>query len=335
MRLKLGKAWTKEEDALLGAIPDELLARKYGRTVEAVRARRHLRRIPLPRREWRPEDDKILGTRPDAEIAERLGRVISAITYRRRQLGIISFQKTASSGLAEKLAGMSDQQIARLLRKSHRLPKHVRPARLASAKWSPREDELLGKWPDERLARFLGRTVKAVQIRRRVLRILYGKPSRRWTEEEVRLLDPALAKGPITPWTRRLARQLGRNFDSLCHKRRVVYGAMKESRPWTKRELRLLGTRPDSEVAAMIGRKTVTVQVRRGKLGIQSFRGRNKFRWTPARDRLLGTRPDQELVKILGASHPVIKLRRQELGIPASVRPVGVGRGRAFDRDAV
>ena len=90
-------------------------------------------------------------------------------------------------------------------------------------------------------------------------------------------------------------------------------------RRWTKKELRLLGTRPDKEVAAALGRRCGTVQVRRGVLGIKSFRERNKPRWTPARDRLLGTRSDAALAKHFGIPRDSVEARRHELGISSQV----------------
>ena len=46
----------------------QVLARKFGRPVNAVRHRRGKKRIRA-KKDWRPEDDKILGTRTDYEIA--------------------------------------------------------------------------------------------------------------------------------------------------------------------------------------------------------------------------------------------------------------------------
>src|SRR5271157_3589998 len=74
--------WTKQQDVLLGTMPDERLARKLRRSVEAVRARRHAKRISF-RRQWQPEEDKILGTRPDPDIAKLLGREVSVVALRR------------------------------------------------------------------------------------------------------------------------------------------------------------------------------------------------------------------------------------------------------------
>jgi hypothetical protein len=83
------KRWTVEEDELLGTKSDRALARKLGRSVGAVKGRRHHRRIRFLK-PWRPEDDKVLGTRPDNQIARLLGRPAYAVGWRRRKLGISS-----------------------------------------------------------------------------------------------------------------------------------------------------------------------------------------------------------------------------------------------------
>ena len=80
--------WTREEDGLLGTQPDQVLARKFGRSVGAVRCRRWKKRIHRDLKSWRPADDRILGTRPDREIAMLLGRSRSNVVWRRQKLGI-------------------------------------------------------------------------------------------------------------------------------------------------------------------------------------------------------------------------------------------------------
>ena len=223
--------------------------------------------------------------------------------------------------LADKLAAMSDREIARLLRASHRLTRR-RPARrrAKAPNWTPGEDRLLGKWPDKRVARFLGRTLKGVEGRRLKLGIRFCSPPPPWTPEEERLLDPAAARGPIRKWTRQLARQLGRSVVAIrCH-RRLKYGAVCSTpRRWTQRELRLLGTRLDREVAGMLGRTCGNVQVKRCSLGLPSYRARHKFRWTAGKDRLLGTESDRVLAERFGCYRKEVESRRHALGIPSRV----------------
>jgi hypothetical protein len=318
--LKTGQLlrWTKVHENLLGTMPDERLAKKLGRSVAAVAARRHLKRIPL-RRKWLFRDDKLLGLQPDRQIAMRLALSTSAVSEHRRRLGIPVFDEHSS--VTKKLAAMSDREIARLLRMPHQSLLRRRPLnrRTRAPNWSESEDRLVGTWPDDRLARFLGRTSKAVGDRRQKLGILRMPKARPWTAEEDRLLDPAPARGSIKKWTAELAARLGRTAVAVGTRRRQIYGPRVKQRRWSQRELRLLGTRLDREVAVMLGRRCGTVQVKRGTLGIPSYRARQKFKWTPAKDRLLGTQPDKVLANRLGCSYYVAKDRRQKLGVAAVV----------------
>ena len=124
------RPWTAEEDSLLGTKSDRALARKFGRTVKAVKTRRRLKGVSLVK-EWRPEDDKILGTRPDRQVALLLGRLIENVAWRRRKLGIPCFYE-------------------------HR-------------PWTPDQLELLGRKPDEEVATLTGHPLFAVEIKRREL----------------------------------------------------------------------------------------------------------------------------------------------------------------------
>lgn len=311
--------WSEEEDALLGTMPDKPLAKKLGRSVEAVCARRHEKRISL-RRKWRPDEERRLGTLPDAQVAKLLQRDQASVTERRRRLGIPSFEEKQRSAVEQKLTAMSDVTIARLMRRSHRLVRRrATPGRTRPPRWTVAEDRLVGKWPDEKVARFLDRTRKGVEARRLALGIRQHAAPPRWTPEEQRLLAPENRKGPLRQWTASLARKLGRTVAAVSERRRLLYGNMVQQRPWTARERRLLGTRPDREVAAMTGRKCGTVQVIRNSLGIPSFRARNKFRWTPAKDRLLGKFSDETLAGRFGIYRKEVERRRHALGIRSRV----------------
>jgi hypothetical protein len=84
-----GPLWTPEDIALLGAVPDDEVARRTGRTAGAVRQKREELRLPNPAgNRWRSEDIALLGTVPDAEVARRLGRSIQSVTQKRIKLGI-------------------------------------------------------------------------------------------------------------------------------------------------------------------------------------------------------------------------------------------------------
>jgi len=109
------RRWTEAEDSLLGTKSDRALARKFGRTVKAIKARRQAKGVFLVK-EWKPEDNKILGTRPDLQAAMLLGRSAASIAWRRRKLGIPYFYKFRRWTLEqlELLGQKSDEEVATL-----------------------------------------------------------------------------------------------------------------------------------------------------------------------------------------------------------------------------
>jgi hypothetical protein len=86
-----GKGWTADQFALLGTIPDEDLARKTGRTTEAVRHRRTELGIPKSTGwAWTDAQLALLGKVPDAELAAQTGRTVGAVRCQRTGRGIPS-----------------------------------------------------------------------------------------------------------------------------------------------------------------------------------------------------------------------------------------------------
>jgi hypothetical protein len=77
--------------ALLGTMPDEDLARRIGRTSEAVRCQRTMRGIPsFSGWAWTEAQLALLGKVPDAELAAQTGRTVGAVRQKRTALGIPS-----------------------------------------------------------------------------------------------------------------------------------------------------------------------------------------------------------------------------------------------------
>ena len=76
---------------------------------------------------------------------------------------------------------------------------------------------------------------------------------------------------------------------------------------WKAHEDRLLGTKPDGEVARELGRSRAGVALRRQKLGIAAP---EKPLWTREEERLLGTKPDREVAKMLGRSVSSVRNQR-------------------------
>jgi hypothetical protein len=106
-RLKLGipfkspvrHHWTEAEEALLGEVPDQVLAKQLGVTLIAVIARRSARGVygPNTRREWVAAEEALLGTRPDAVLAKKFGRTVLGVAIRRRELRIPIFVRKAKA----------------------------------------------------------------------------------------------------------------------------------------------------------------------------------------------------------------------------------------------
>lgn len=181
--------------------------------------------------------------------------------------------KSQRSVTAEELAAMSEREIARLLREFPRFVGRATSGNSGWVPWTPAEERLLGTWPDERVAQFLDRTLLAVRAHRCRLGHRRKPPGKPWTAEEDKLLDPAKARRPIAKWTAELAARLGRTIIAVSTRRTKVYGAVLNRR-WTRREIRMLGRIPDREVAATTGRNYEAVAVKRGAMGIPSYRAR-------------------------------------------------------------
>jgi hypothetical protein len=84
--------WGPEELALVGALPDAEVARRTGRTLNAVRVKRKLLGRPNPEYPhyrhlpWTPEDDEAALSLPAAEVAARTGHTPGAVQTRKYKL---------------------------------------------------------------------------------------------------------------------------------------------------------------------------------------------------------------------------------------------------------
>jgi hypothetical protein len=82
---------------------------------------------------------------------------------------------------------------------------------------------------------------------------------------------------------------------------------------WREEDLRLLGTMPDAEVAAKIGRSASAARQKRERLGIPNP---EPGWWTDEEIALLGTAPDGDLAQQLKRTAGSVRQKRQTLGIP-------------------
>src|SRR5437870_3774362 len=81
---------------------------------------------------------------------------------------------------------------------------------------------------------------------------------------------------------------------------------------WTPKEISRLGTKPDAELAAILGRSVESVRRKRQKLEIEAPL---QPAWTQEEIRLLGTKPDREVANLIGRSGVAVQLKRVQLGI--------------------
>lgn len=86
-------------------------------------------------------------------------------------------------------------------------------------------------------------------------------------------------------------------------------------RAWTQRELKLLGTMPDSDVAQRTGRTAQAVASRRATLGIPNPAPQTRP-WTSADHKLLGKFPDDEVARRTGRTAAAVEARRETYKIP-------------------
>jgi hypothetical protein len=81
---------------------------------------------------------------------------------------------------------------------------------------------------------------------------------------------------------------------------------------WTAREIKLLGTKPDAEIARVLDRSLESVRLKRQKLCIESH---IQPPWTDAEIQLLGTGPDREVARRIGRTTSAVQTKRLTLGI--------------------
>lgn len=141
------RPWTKAEEQWVGKLPDAEVARRTGRTVNAVGE--HRRDLGLayyqtgPTRPWTPAEEAWLGMDSDEVIAKKLGRSVIGVKLRRARKGI-----------------------------------HLRHPK--NRPWTQREIKLLGTATDTEVAARLHRHPKSVQQKRAQLGIVphgrFGTP---------------------------------------------------------------------------------------------------------------------------------------------------------------
>ena len=350
--------WTAAEDRWLGRQPDAEVARRLGRSLRSVEARRlrlGLKQRPNPR--WTQAEERLLAqtlkaprrARATRELAKQLGRSQAALeTHRRAKFGRVLHAPRPWTRREERLLGTrSDKQVAQLIGcKPHVVTTRRYRLGIPSAQgqprsWTPAEDRLLGTAPDRVVGRKVGRTFRSVQRRRSKLGMAPAVSAWTWTPEEERLLGTAP--------DRELARRFGRTPVAVQARRVIkrIPSALPTARRWTPREDARLGTKTDAEVGRLLGRGVAGVRRRRRLLHIRLNQWRvGKLmarKWTAAEERLLGRLPDHDVAEQLGRSYYSVVARRRSLRRPARpslvrrvhrARQLRVGSDAAFTQQA-
>jgi DNA-binding transcriptional regulator YdaS (Cro superfamily) len=311
-------AWTEEMLALLGTDSDAAVARKFGIRPGSVTYKRHQLGIPpfnppphdqYRRFAWQPEYLAMLGKVSDRELAKALGLARASVTRKRQRLGIPPFQ----------------------------------PA-LRPIEWTLEMIGRLGRASDAKVAQELGISPTTVKQKRRAL----GIPATRETLPVERSAEVAallhlsnteVRKRTDLNWAtiQRLRAELGieepslptpkassipaRDGDGSTVGSRAAdpegpappAGAWRSSYRWRPEEIELLGTAPDSELAARLGRSAHAVKMKRRELAIPAFPGTARQRWTVAEDALVGTASDAEVARRIGRSVDAVARRRRRV----------------------
>jgi hypothetical protein len=228
---------------------------------------------------------------------------------------------TAAQRLAirQLIRAKSDREIARLLRKSHRLLNlhcRRRSGGAQSERWTDYELRLVGRIRDEELAKLLRRTPGAVAAKRESLDIPIFMPQRiLWSRREIELLG----KRPDNV----IARMLRRTRYAVQLKRHSlgIPQCWENRRAWTPEEDVQLGTMRDAQIAKRLKRSVSSVRSRRNDNTSIRF-NRTPKHWLPSELRLLGRLPDAEIARRSGRFLASVRNKRVQLGI-ARVVPKG------------
>ena len=120
---------------------------------------------------------------------------------------------------------------------------------------------------DQDQARRLGRSGRAINLRRHQLRIpMFHSRRRPWTQAEEALLG--------TMPDRRFARKFKRSVRSVIVRRceKDILLLKRQKHRWTPADDKLLGARSDAQIALLLGLTTLAVSRRRQRLGIPAPR---------------------------------------------------------------
>jgi hypothetical protein len=102
---------------------------------------------------------------------------------------------------------------------------------------------------------------------------------------------------------------LGRTVTAIKGRRSLKHVSL--IKPWKPEDDKLLGTRPDIQVAMLLKRPLHQVSYRRRQLGI-AFKHSDYHLWKPGEIAMLGYEPDRKVAELTGRT---VKNVRRDLGL--------------------
>lgn len=339
-------AWEPEDLALLGTMPDRVVAKQLGISASSVMLKRQALKIPAfkpPTRplKWTEEMLALLGEVTDTQVANLYGISEAAVGAKRSRLGIPAVVAAgavvATPDLIE-LLHLPGIEVQRLTGLSHRTIRALRRRYGVDRRrhWSSKVLARLGREFDKKIARDLDVSENVIRKKRKSL----GIPAFRRTRPTQRRVPVKRGpvKGPLRwPWKlaarlgkipdRELARLAGISVEMVAKERKrhgiAAFRPPREPIEWTPKMIRRLGTASDAAVARKLGIHFSSVSYKRQRLGILPFRPKGRpsphaHDWKPRELALLGKMSDTEVAGKLGISTGTVAKKRAQLGIPAS-----------------
>jgi len=333
-------SWTEEEDALLGKVPDTVIAKQKGIKKSVVGYRRQKLGIPVfvldplaearpmaPPHQWTKAEEDLLGTMFDTQVAKILNIGASSVTAHRNKLGIKPKMSSDpivwTRQMLRDLGQMPDKEFGdhycmkseavKLKRMVYHIPRY---GCAEPEPWPELPDEvfkLLGKMYDTELEKKYGIPRNTI----RTVRVLHGIPTRErvwktlhsWTQDDIALLG--------TDTDGNIARKLKIPRQQVsCRRTLLGIPAFKRTAKvnWTQDALDKLGVIPDHIIARQLGCIKRLVTEKRKSLGIEMKSQR--FQWKDEDLALLGKVHDHELGTKLGISSTTVRMKRRSLSIP-------------------
>jgi len=239
----------------------------------------------------------------NGEIAKKLNRTKQAVQAKTKKLKL--FREFKEQGL-------------------------VRKTGVGVNRWADREINILKKlYPKKSkdyIAKKLGRTIKAVEVMGRRLKLTSSAPKKNiWTIEEDAFIEEHIAKWPIE----KIAEKLGKTFNAIQRRawkkhftRNCSNKHHTEEKFWTNQEIKQLmhwhGKLSKKDIAKKLGRSLLSVKAKARHIGLRKLPI-----WTAKNKAILKKyfpfETNVKVAKRIGTNSVSIHLKAVELGLKKSV----------------